>query len=553
MSTNSINTNQRILIVDDTLKNIQVLGTILKNKGYEIDVAQCGQEALEAVHSSPPDLILLDVEMPELNGFETCLQIKEIPGSSDIPIIFVTIKEDMGNLKRGFQVGGVDYVAKPFETDELLARVRTHLEIYRLKAELKVKNKNLEKQARELKEVNELRLEEVNRSKILEEELTNADEKLSLITLRESARWGIKGFVGKSKTIEKILNNVRQLQSTDRTSVLITGESGTGKELVARAIHFGGSRSKGPFIPVNCATIPRQLAESLLFGHEAGAFTGAKTKKGYFELASAGTLFLDEIGEMPIELQPTLLRVIETGSLITVGGDKEKKVDVRILAATNKDLKLGIAEGTFRHDLYYRLARFPISVPSLRDRKEDIPLLTNHFLHLFEDEMGIPKSAMPILSSRTLNALMKYDFPGNIRELKNIIECALIRAESSIISPEHLNFIDFPPSSSNSQSRLRMNQSLAVPIVSHKELESLVIERAQSKIKKGDHQLNDKTDEEKILTYLRLNGNINNTQCRELLNVNNSRAAYLLNKMVGYGLLNRTGERRWSRYRLTAE
>lgn len=250
------------------------------------------------------------------------------------------------------------------------------------------------------------------------------------------------GFIGQSQTIRKIATDVRRLQATGTTSVLIVGESGTGKELIARAIHFGGSREKGPFIPVNCAAIPAELAESLFFGHVKGAFTGATTdRKGYFELADGGTLFLDEIGEMSLGLQAKLLRALEDGSFAPLGATREKRVNVRTLAATNVDLQARLADGKFRSDLYFRFAQFRVVVPPLRERPEDIPLLAEHFLKMFAMEMGMEK---PTLSREALAALETYHFPGNVRELKHIIEGALIKSSGLEIQPEHLHFLPDP-------------------------------------------------------------------------------------------------------------
>jgi DNA-binding NtrC family response regulator/sugar lactone lactonase YvrE len=276
-------------------------------------------------------------------------------------------------------------------------------------------------------------------------ELEQAQDTLEHFSKQEASRWGIEGFVGKSKTIETILNEVRMLQNAGTTSVLITGESGTGKELIARAIHFGSERSKGPFITVNCSAIPHELAESILFGHVRGSFTGANTdRKGCFELANGGNLFLDEVGEMPIELQPKLLRVLDNGYFTPVGGAREKHVDVRIIAATNANLQTRIVEGQFRDDLYFRLARFTINVPPLREHKEDIQLLVDHFLRMFATEKVIEN---PSISREALSILEAYHYPGNVREMKNIIEHALILSGRSAIKPEHLRFLQFntPP------------------------------------------------------------------------------------------------------------
>ena len=289
---------------------------------------------------------------------------------------------------------------------------------------------------------------EIQRREQAEDALQTADEHLSMISQQEAARWGVE-LIARSETMARIIANIRRLHSNETTNVLISGESGTGKEMVARAIHFGGPRAEKPFIAVNCSAISSALAESEFFGHLRGAFTGAdRNKKGYFELANGGTLFLDEIGEMPFELQAKLLRVLEGGRFIPVGGAHEKHVDVRILSATNVDLEGKIADGEFREDLYHRLAVFPVALPPLRERKEDIPLLVDHFLSQFATEMRLEK---PKLSEDALTGLKSYHFPGNIRELKNIIERALIESGGTTIQPEHLHVT--PESEGTSRSR----------------------------------------------------------------------------------------------------
>jgi len=441
MSKNQIDLiGAKILIVDDIPANLNILRKALESEGYNILVAPSGEVALKIAARATPELILLDVVMPGIDGFETCRQLKQNESTQDIPVIFVTAaKDETESIIEGFRVGGVDYIAKPFENEEVLVRVETQLKINRLTKELLQKNRDLEQRTTELTLANQRLKQEIARRECAEDALQTADEQLSIISHREAERWGIAGFVGRSKTIGKILNDIRKLHHTGTTSVLITGESGTGKELIARAIHFGGPRAKGPFIPLICSAIPHDLAESTLFGHVRGAFTGANTdRKGYFELANGGTLFLDEIGDMPLELQAKLLRVLEDGCIIPVGGTREKRVDVRILAATNVDIQPKIAEGAFRSDLYFRLAGFTVVAPPLRNRKEDIPLLAYHFLRMFATEMG---KEMPPLSPEALEALEVYHFPGNVRELKNIIERALIESGGAEIQPKHLYFI----------------------------------------------------------------------------------------------------------------
>jgi len=336
-----------ILIVDDIPENLNLLCQTLESKGYNIIAATSGESALQIAARTQPDLILLDIIMPGLDGFETCHRLKADKATADIPVIFITAKKEVESVLEGLRAGGVDYITKPFEEEVVLLRVHNHLELHLLTQELIKKNRELEQEIATRKQA------EVERD-LAEDARQAADEKLSLISQREAERWGIEGFVGKSQTIAKILEDIRRLQTTGTTSVLITGESGTGKELIARAIHFGGPKKKGPFIPVNCSAIPEDLAESSFFGHVRGAFTGATTdRKGYFELADGGTLFLDEIGEMPLQLQVKLLRVLEDGSILPLGGTTEKRVNVRILAATNADLQAKIAAGEFREDLYF--------------------------------------------------------------------------------------------------------------------------------------------------------------------------------------------------------
>jgi len=454
--------HSEILIVDDDPVNLNVLRQALESEGYNIIVAPSGTVALKIVAQNQPELILLDILMPEINGFETCRRLKADKATADIPVIFITAKVETEDVVEGFRVGGVDYITKPFKNEEVLVRVNTHLTNHRLTQALLEKNRELQKQ--------------IAKRQQAEDALKTADEQLEMISKREAERWGIEGFIGRSQTIAQILKAVGKLQTTGTISALILGESGTGKELIARAIHFGGPRGKRPFVPVNCSAIPRELAESLFFGHVKGAFTGANINmKGHFELADSGTLFLDEIGDMPLELQGKLLRVLEDGCITPVGGPREKHVDVRVLAATNADLQAKIAEGTFREDLYHRLAGFTVTVPPLRERKEDIPLLAEHFLNLFANEMGIQK---PNLSQVALSALESYSFPGNVRELKNIIERALLESDGKEIQPEHLHFVPTvsPPSTSTAKKTSQAEVS-EIPL-NLNEAEAYLIKRA---------------------------------------------------------------------------
>jgi transcriptional regulator with GAF, ATPase, and Fis domain len=284
---------------------------------------------------------------------------------------------------------------------------------------------------------------EIGRRREAEEARRTADERYSRLSADEALRWSIAGFVGDSRTVRKIVEEVKRVYRFANTSVLIQGESGTGKELVSRAIHHGSSRATGPFIPVNCVAIPSELAESMLFGHVRGAFTGATTdRKGWFELANNGTLFLDEIGDMPLSLQGKLLRVLEDGEILPVGSAKPSRVDVRVIAASNADLPGKILDGSFRQDLYFRLARYIVDMPPLRERLDDLGLLVSHFLRLFANEMGLTP---PAISPEALALLESYTFPGNVRELKNIIERALIESGGDPIQRRHIHLLEVVP------------------------------------------------------------------------------------------------------------
>lgn len=419
---------ERILVVDDTPGNVALLAETLEPHGYEILVASRGEVALKIVQRTLPDLILLDIVMPGRDGFEICRELKSMERTREAPVLFITGRNETEAVTKGFDAGAVDYILKPFRAEEVVSRVKTHLRIAALTRELREKNRELE--------------EEITRRRSAEEERQFAVERLSTFSSREADRWGVAGLIGTSGTIQNILKDVQKLHQFSNTNVLITGESGTGKELIARAIHFGSSRADSPFIPVNCVAVPDELAESMLFGHLKGSFTGATAdRKGYFELADGGTLFLDEIGDMPAGLQGKLLRVLEDGCVTPVGGTKPKRVDVRVLAATNADLQRAMDTGSFRRDLYYRLARYTVHTPPLHERREDIPLLAKHFLRVFAEDMGMKP---PQFTNEAIAVLVNYPFPGNVRELKNIIERGLIESGGMAIRPEHFHLPERP-------------------------------------------------------------------------------------------------------------
>lgn len=414
----------KVLVVDDVAANLDLLINALEPEGYVMLAAPSGEVALEVAHKANPEVVLLDVSMPGLNGFETCQRLKADNRTANIPVIFITAHDEMKSMVEGFRAGGIDYITKPFKPEEVQARVRTHLRVGRLFSALTRRN-------------DELR-EEIERRKTAEAALDTREQQLSLISKREVERWGIEGLLSHSPMMERVFEEVRRLQAHGNASVLVYGESGTGKELVARALHSGSARKNSPFLAVNCSAVPEHLAESSFFGHVKGAFSGAtQDQKGYFELAHDGTLFLDEVGEMPLQLQAKLLRVLEDGKVMPVGGGREKTVNVRVVAATNRDLRVRIQEGHFRQDLFFRLARFTVTVPPLRERVEDIPLLADHFLRIFAIEMGRGKVHF---TPEAKELLSKQNYPGNVRELKNVVERGLLNSQGQRILPENLTF-----------------------------------------------------------------------------------------------------------------
>ena len=368
------NSKGTILIVDDIPNNISILFEFLSKHNYRIMVAKDGLSAIKQVEKEKPDLILLDIVMPGIDGYETCRRIKADPDSKNIPVIFMSSLYETTDKLKGFQVGAVDYIIKPFQHEEVLARVNSHLTIEKLQKELQETNLNLEKRVnertQELLETNKILKKEIEDKLSAEEALKLSLEKVERlknqlqaekIYLQEEIKLehNFDEIISQSKVMNKVLNQIEQVAQTDST-VLLIGETGTGKELFARAIHNISNRKNKPLVKVNCAALPANLIESELFGHEKGAFTGALTKKiGRFELADNGTIFLDEIGDLPLELQSKLLRVLQEGEFERLGNSETIKVNVRVIAATNVNLEEAIKEHKFRQDLYYRLNVFP--------------------------------------------------------------------------------------------------------------------------------------------------------------------------------------------------
>jgi formate hydrogenlyase transcriptional activator len=390
LATESIPAGATVLIVDDEPSNVDLLEQVLESAGYGTLSARGGAEALVVAEGARPDLILLDVRMSGIDGYETCRRLKAHAALRAIPVIFLTALTDTFEKVRAFSVGAVDYVTKPFEPGELLARVGTHVALRReIDAHLK----------------------------------TRATVNLLVEDLRH-------GLVGRSAALRRVREQIAQVAPTDST-VLVHGETGTGKELVARAIHDASRRRERPLVTVNCAAIPRELVESELFGHEKGAFSGAtQQRRGRFELADGGTLFLDEIGELPLDAQPKLLRVLQSGEFDRVGGTHGLRSDVRVIAATNRKLQAQVAAGAFRSDLYYRLNVFPIAVPPLRERREDIPDLVRHFAATAARKLGRGAGGV---APELVEQALAYDWPGNIRELENLVERAMITSNGSAL------------------------------------------------------------------------------------------------------------------------
>jgi DNA-binding NtrC family response regulator len=399
----------RILVVDDTPNNVALLEDMLTARGYQVATASDGEQALARANAEAPDLVLLDVMMPGPDGFEVCKRLRANGATRDIPVIFLTALDDTFDKVRAFSAGAVDFVTKPFRSEELLARVGTHLALREARRSLEEQNARLREE-----------IEAHNRAKGTIECLVEE--------IRSSHDFG--EIQGESPELLRLLDQVGRVAATD-SIVLIQGETGTGKELIARAIHGRSQRRERPLIKLNCATLPRDLVESELFGHEKGAFTGATQQRaGRFELANGGTLFLDEVGELPLETQPKLLRVLQEQEFERVGGSKTLRTDARLIAATNRDLQQRVSAGAFRSDLYFRLNVFPLLLPPLRERREDIPRLIRHFLDHASRKLGRPLADLaPALAARAI----AYDWPGNVRELENYVERSAILGKATAL------------------------------------------------------------------------------------------------------------------------
>jgi DNA-binding NtrC family response regulator len=388
----------RILLVDDEEIVLRSCQRILGGT-YDIDIAHNGLEALGKVNENRYDVLILDIKMPKMDGIEVLRRVKE--ARPDIDVIMVTGLHEIGTAVKAIKLGALDYLPKPFEPDELELAVARAFD---------------------------------RRAAMGAGPDANGDD---------STSYRFENIIGASPAMQAVFRLIARCAPTNST-VMLRGESGTGKEVIARAIHYNSLRKDHPFVPVDCTSLSENLLESELFGHVKGSFTGAvSNKKGLFEMADGGTLFLDEIGNIPLSTQAKLLRFIEEREFKAVGDTRTQSVDIRLITATNKNLEGMVADGNFRDDLYYRINIFPIEIPPLRERREDIPALANYFLQQFGAEMKQPTREF---SPGAMNLLMNHDWPGNVRELENVVERAVILASGDVIRQGHLvNIIDMLP------------------------------------------------------------------------------------------------------------
>jgi len=401
---------EKILVVDDEQSLREVLSIMLRRAGYAVISATDGEDAIELIHKEIFDLVITDLRMPKIDGLEVLKAVKS--ASPETVVLIITAFATADSAVEAMKQGAYDYLTKPFQVDEVQLIIRNALEKRRLTTE----------------------------NMLLKREMASQSSFAQL--------------VGQSEAMQKVFDVVRKVADS-KSNVLICGESGTGKELVARAIHYNSARSSHPFVAVNCSAVPETLLESELFGHMKGSFTGAICNKaGLFEIANGGTIFLDEIGDTTPTIQVKLLRVIQEREFRRVGGSQDIKVDVRIVAATNKDLEKAVADGSFREDLYYRLDVIPIRLPPLRMRTGDIPLLVNHFLERFSKESGKPK---PVISSEAMHVLLGHEWRGNVRELENLIERVVAFSAEGLVTDADVRGWLHRPTTQSQQSTMPLD------------------------------------------------------------------------------------------------
>ena len=390
-----------ILVIDDDAAVRRSLKQFLSDRGHRVHAVSGGKEGLDILDHEPVDIVITDMKMPGMDGFDVLRTVRQTsPGTE---AIMITAFGDIENAVRAMHEGAFDFLTKPLKMQDLQAVIQR-----------------------------------TSRFQLLRREKDRYRDRLSRMGIKARQRYGLSSLIGESQAIQRVRDLIEQLCQTDATTVLICGSTGTGKEMVARAIHWEGTRANGPFVAVDCSAIPESLGESAFYGHVKGAFTDAReAQKGYFEQAEGGTLFLDEIGDMTVAMQAKLLRTLEERSIRPVGGTVEIPVDVRVVSATNRELPQAISEGRFREDLYYRLNAFTIRVPSLRERPEDILPLAEHFLRRYALEMRKPVKGF---TSKAVERLATYAFPGNVRELRNLVERSVILCATDCVSPNDLEF-----------------------------------------------------------------------------------------------------------------
>lgn len=381
-----------VLITDDNELIRETLQKALVSEGYRVQLAKNGQECLEAVRHGDIDLILLDMRLPDIHGIDILQRLRQT--QSDSIVLMMTAYGDVESTKKALELGAFDFIRKPVTPKALVSIIKMAMEIRSLRQEIQQ------------------------------------------IIYKNKERYGYHNIIGQSEALQKVMEMTTRAANSDASTILIEGASGSGKSLIAKCLHYNSLRAYQPFVEINCASIPATLLESELFGHEAGAFTDAKKqKKGLAELAQGGTLFLDEIGEMQPALQAKMLQVIEDKCFRRIGGTQNIVIDIRIIAATNKDLKKALDDGTFRQDLYYRLNVINISLPPLKERTEDVIPLVEHFIGRYGREFNKP---MKRISGDARQALERYDWPGNVRELSNTVERIMILEDGDLLLPEHL-------------------------------------------------------------------------------------------------------------------
>ncbi|MBE9535693.1 MAG: sigma-54-dependent Fis family transcriptional regulator [Proteobacteria bacterium] len=424
--------NKKILVVDDDESLRRVIEYNISEEGYEVLSVSNGKEAMAIFSKEDIALVITDLQMPELGGIELIRQLRAV--SPNAMVIVITAFGTVDTAVESMKLGAFEYITKPFNREELKMVVKKALEV----GDLVVENRYLREMVQE--------------------------------------KYSFENMVGSSPKMEEVYRLSSQVAKSDAT-VLILGESGTGKELLAKGIHFNSLRKEQPFVTINCGSLPENLIESELFGHKKGAFTGAVSdKKGKFELADGGTIFLDEIGELPLHLQVKLLRVLQDGMVDKVGESLPVKVDVRIIAATNRDLEEEVAGGNFREDLYYRLCVVPIKLPPLRERLDDIPLLTEHFLKKYSEKSRVDRVR---INKEAIKILLNYSWPGNVRELENLAERTVVMSQTGLVTIDDLPEKLIANSSNGGSSIV----SLPDEGINLESLEKELIEKAYAKCK----------------------------------------------------------------------